>query len=276
MKGLLRFLLQHHFILLFVILEVFSVYMVVSYNDMQKKSFLNSSNSVYSSVYEKYDGITNYFSLSETNLVLATENAMLRNVLKSSYKDNRISSQEVKDSIYKQQYVYIPAKIINNSTNKQHNFLTLNKGRNQGITESCAVVSPTGVIGIVKNVSANYSTVLSVLNTNIFISSKIKKNSYFGSLHWDGKLYNRAVLNEIPFHVNVLPGDTIITSGYSSIFPEGITIGTVHNIDTIIGGDFFNIYVDLSTDYKNTEYVYVIKNLFKTEQNNLEELSNND
>ncbi len=276
MKGLLRFLLQHHLFLLFVILEVLSIYMVINYNDLQKKSFLNSSNSIYSSVYNKYENITSFFSLSNTNKVLASENANLKNKLLSSYKSNKIIVEEIKDSIYKQQFSYIPAKVINNSTNKQHNYLTLNKGKNQGITESCAVVSSTGIVGIVKDVSDNYCTVLSVLNTNIYISSKIKKNLYYGSLHWNGKLYNRTVLTEIPFHVNVLIGDTIITSGYSSIFPEGEMIGTVHNIDTVKGGDFFNIYVDLSTDFKNIKYVYVIKNLYKIEQNNLEELSSDD
>ena len=133
-----------------------------------------------------------------------------------------------------------------------------------------AVISTNGIVGIVKNVSNNFSTVISILNTSLRVSAKIKKNDYFGSLSWNGINYTKAQLDEIPFHVKISVGDTIITSGYSAIFPEGNLIGTISDFDVKQGGNFYSIPVNLSTDFKNLSYVYIISDFLKKEQINLE------
>ena len=133
-----------------------------------------------------------------------------------------------------------------------------------------AVVSPNGIVGVVNGVSKRFSTVMSLLNTDLHISAKIKKNNYFGSLSWDGKNYREAILYEIPHHVPVSKGDTIITSGFSTIYPEGVLIGTIKDFE-VKGGNFYEITVRLSTDFKNLTYVNLVSNLRKEEQIELEE-----
>ena len=132
-----------------------------------------------------------------------------------------------------------------------------------------AVVSSDGVVGVIFNVSRHYATVISLLNTRLNISAKFKKNDYFGALQWDGKSYQKAILNEIPHHVEINVGDSIITSGYSTIFPEGIQIGTVQDF-VVKGGNFYEISVILSTDFKKLRFVNVISNLKKKDQLDLE------
>jgi rod shape-determining protein MreC len=273
MKNLLRFILEFHFFILFIIIETFSLYLVFQYNSYQRASFLNSSYAVSGYIYNYYNSFTEYLSLKTANKDLAKENALLHTNLKKSFKSNRILFQKINDSLYQQHYIYISAKVINNSINKQYNYLTLNKGRRHGIKPEMAVVSPNGIVGIVKDVSNNFSSVISVLNGNLKISTKIKKNNYYGSLVWEGKNFNQVVLNEIPFHIKINIGDTVITSGYSAIFPEGILIGRISDFHIKKGDDFYNISVKLSTNFKNLSYVYVINNLLKQEQINLEKIN---
>jgi rod shape-determining protein MreC len=195
---------------------------------------------------------------------------------KSSYKSGGVKTIKLNDTIYHQQYEYMPVKVINNSINRQNNYLTISKGSIQGLQPEMAVISSYGIVGVIKKTSGNFSSVISVLNINFKVSAKIKKNGYFGSLSWDGKDYTIANLNEIPLHVDILRGDTVITSGYSAIFPEGVLIGTILSFDKKSGNNFYDIKVKLSTDYKNLSVVYAIKNLFKNEQLKLESQAEND
>jgi rod shape-determining protein MreC len=162
-------------------------------------------------------------------------------------------------------YAYISARIISNSVNQQQNYLTLDKGSEDGIRPDMGIISAGGVAGIITNVSPSYSTGLSLLNTRWNVSAKLSKNNYFGSLVWDGKNYREALLNEIPFHVDVAVGDTIVTSGFSSFFPEGITLGTVESFAKPGGDSFYTIRVKLSVDFKSLSYVEVIENNKKAE-----------
>ena len=215
-------------------------------------------------------------NLKNINYELANQNEITLNKLKSSYKSNQIKISEILDSTYQQQYVFIVAKIINNSVNKQNNYITLNKGEKHGIMPEMAVIGPKGIVGIVKNVSSNFSSVISVLNSNLWISGEIKINNYYGSIHWNGNNYTQVILNDIPNHVKINVGDTIITSSYSAIFPEGEIIGYVSDFEEKKGTNFHKITVNLATDFKNLSYVYVIGNLLKKEQINLEKTTEND
>lgn len=267
MRAILKLILKYHFFILFIILESFSFFLIIQNNYYQRAGFLNSSNIVSGYIYAGVHSFTEYLSLKQANKELAIENVAIRNRLSRCIQ--RKPAKTTSKQLY-QPYVYIPARVINNSVNRQNNYLTLNKGSKYNIKPGMAVISANGIVGIVKNVSNNFSTVISVLNTNLRVSGKIKKNNYFGSLSWDSINYTKAQLDGIPFHVKISVGDTIITSGYSSIFPEGILIGTISEFDVKQGGNFYSIPVNLSTNFKNLSYVYIISNFLKKEQINLE------
>lgn len=270
MKNLFHFIVRFHFTILFVVIEIFCLLLLVSYNNYQKTEFLNSSNVVTGSIYDRISSTTDYLALAKTNEQLNRENTKLKNILAESFKVSVDSSHLYNDSLYQQQYIYRTAKIINNSVNKQLNYITLNKGKVHGIKPEMAVITDNGVVGVVKSVSKNFSTAISLLNSRIRVSAKIKKNNYFGSLTWDGKNYKSARLYEIPFHVKIQVGDTIVTSGYSSIFPEGILLGTVQEVLPKSGGNFHDVLINLSNDFKGISYVKVIGDLMKKERLDLE------
>lgn len=276
MKGLINFIIKYHFFILFLIFESLSLFLLIRYNFYQKAAFISSSNIISGSIYKTYHSLTEYLDLKKTNSDLLWENTRLHNMQKSSYKSGGVKTIKLNDTIYHQQYEYMPVKVINNSINRQNNYLTISKGSIQGLQPEMAVISSYGIVGVIKKTSGNFSSVISVLNINFKVSAKIKKNGYFGSLSWDGKDYTIANLNEIPLHVDILRGDTVITSGYSAIFPEGVLIGTILSFDKKSGNNFYDIKVKLSTDYKNLSVVYAIKNLFKNEQLKLESQAEND
>lgn len=275
MKSLIRFILRFHFLILFIFIESLSLVIAFQNNNFQKAKAVNFTRNLSGFYHAKVRNFTEYLKLKEINDDLARENARLQNILYQSYRSEDLFFYKKNDTIYHQQYYVTNAKVINNSVNRQHNFLTLNKGSEQGIKPDMAVICIKGVVGVVYGVSKQFSTVISLLNTNLKISAKLKKNNYFGSLGWDGKSYQTAVLTDIPFHVPVQIGDTIVTSGYSSIFPEGLLVGTIQEFNTE-NGNFYSIIVHLSTDFKELTYVNVVSNLKKSEQSKLENSNQND
>jgi len=246
----------------------------VQYNHYQRSTIINSSNKISGKIYDKFSLVSDYFSLRKANLELANQNEDLLNRSRNAYKANQVKIVEIFDSLYIQQYEYRTAKVINNSINKQRNYLTLDKGWRQGIEPEMAVLGPNGVVGIVQDVSENYSSVISVLNGNLRISGMLKDNNYFGSIQWGGNNYRYVQFREIPNHVEVSIGDTVLTSGFSAMFPQGILIGTVSEVDEKMSGNFHSITVLLAEDFKNLSYVFVIGNLLKKEQLELEKLGN--
>lgn len=269
MRSLLRFIVRFNFVIIFIIIEFASLSIAFQYNQYQKAGVVSLVQNINGFYHSKIFSITEYLNLRETNEILSKENARLNNILEQAYRSDDIFFYKQVDADTKQQYYMTSAKIINNSVNKKHNYLTLNKGTEHGVRQEMAVVSSEGVVGVIFDVSKKFSTVISLLNTNLKISSKIKKNDYFGSLAWDGKDYRHAILSEIPFHVNIEKGDTIVTSGHSSIFPENIQIGVIEDYTTK-GGNFYEINVRLSTNFKRIRYINIISNLSKKEQLELE------
>lgn len=274
MRSLFRFLLRNYFLMMFLALEAISFVLIVSFNNYQRVTFFNSSNNFAGTVYEKFSSIDDYFSLSRTNARLAAENASLRKQLlfrmslQEQYPVNR------PDTVDAPAYIFTSAKVISNSVNKQFNYITLNKGSRHGIKPDMGIIDASGVVGVITNVSPNYSTGLSLLNRRLVgISAQITKNNYSGALVWDGEHYNTADLKEIPFNVMVNVGDTVVTSSNSGIFPEGIMIGTIKKVDVQSGTNFYNIKVELSTNFKTLKYVEVVQNTKRTELIKLE--SNN-
>jgi rod shape-determining protein MreC len=202
---------------------------------------------------------------------LVADNANLRSRLLSLQKSNDTSLLPAypDSNLF---YRLIPAKVINNSVNKQYNYITLNKGRRHGIIPDMGIVSPEGVVGVVINVSENYATALSLLNSRWSVNAKLAKTNHFGPLYWEGVNPYVAVLNEIPYHVKVEPNDEVITSGFSTLFPEGILIGKVLRVEHEKGNNFQKIWVQLSTDFRGLRYVYLIDNKGKNERDDIENM----
>ncbi|MFV0591068.1 MAG: rod shape-determining protein MreC [Draconibacterium sp.] len=269
MRSLFRLLVKNYPFLLFVFLEVVSVVFIVNYNSFQRSRFLNTSNAASASVYSSYSAVVQYFGLKKVNKHLMEENAFLRNQLDQfenipgDSTETRVSSDST--------FHFIAARVINNSVNRQQNYITLNRGRKHGVKPDQGIISSEGIVGIVTSVSESYSMGLSVLNPRWSISAKLKKNGYYGSLIWNGKDYKYADLNEIPFHVDVAVGDTIVTSGYSSVFPEGIMVGKVESFTQPPGENYYIIHVALSTDFKSVTWVEVIDDLKSEELKELKQ-----
>jgi len=270
MRNFFHFIIRNHFILLFLFLEIVSFYFVVNFNSYQRASWISSSGKVSGGVYQGFSDASQYLKLRQINEELAKENTYLRSQLPSSFKDSKDYFSLVYDSLNKRQYTYRTAKVINNSVNKHFNYITLNKGTNNGIEKEMGVISSKGVVGIVKDASAHYSSVISILNTRLLISGKLKESGFFGALGWDGGDYRYAWLNEIPIHAPVSVGDLVVTSGFSAIFPEGILIGSVETVEKDKGESFYRIKVKLSVDFKDLSYVEVISNNMGEEQLDLE------
>jgi rod shape-determining protein MreC len=258
---------------MFLALQVIC-FMLIAQNHHYQRSFLiNSSNILTGNIFSTRTNIVEYFSLAQTNRQLARENANLHNQLKQSFL---ITDQQVftfRDTVYQNQYNYINARVINNTVSLRNNYITLNKGRNHGIRPDMGVITQDGVIGIVVDVSNNFSSVLSFLHSNIQISAKIKKNDHLGTVIWEGYNYRKATMLYIPTHIQIDIGDTIVSSGFSHIFPQGVMIGVVSEYEIRRGDNFFTLQLELSRDFNNLDYVQVVKNIFREEQVELESRS---
>jgi len=270
MQNLIRFIIRFSFQIIFVILEVFALVLVFQNNPLPNARLYQLSQGINSFFYTQSNHLSSFFSLSDENYALVTENARLRNELaKRIPLTGRDSFSTLNNPAYN--FDFIPARVINNSVNKQNNYITLDVGTAQGVRPDMGVVGPEGIVGMVRNVSVNFSTVIPVLNSKFRGSVKLSSQGYFGTLTWPGHNYREAVVSEIPSHVMVYPGDTIVTSGLSAIFPEGEMVGYVVQVDKTPAGSFFELKVRLSQDYKRLSRVYVIRNFSKAEMMRLEE-----
>ncbi len=270
MRTLIRFFQTHHMLFLFLVLEGIGIFLLIQNNYIQRISFVKATNVISGNIYEQINNWHDYLYLKEINRQLVNENAQLRGMLPESYHVVNTKSTIRKDSIYIRRYVYFPAKVINNTVNKQYNYITLDSGKEQNIAVDMAVIGPDGIVGIVYGVSEHFTTVLPVINRNFRVSTKFKKNNFFGSLTWDGRSYRHAILNEIPLHVPVAIGDSLVVSGYSDSFPEGIPVGTVEKVSQK-DGSFYTIEVLLATDFRKLHYVTIIEDLMQAEQQTLEQ-----
>lgn len=271
MRNLLNFLARYNNLIIFLFLEGFAIYLLASGNRYHNTRLVNGFRSLTSGVEQKINKSRNYLSLREINESLAAENVLLRNNLEHMKVFDDSVFFSVSDTVYQQKYIYTSAEVINNSLSRQKNYFTLNKGTRHGLMTDMAVSSDDGVAGVIVGCSDNYSFVMSLLNLDFKLSVRLKSNGNFGSLSWDGLDKTHAILDEIPQHVVVYVGDTIETTGFSAIFPEGLVVGTVSDFEKI-GSDFYKIIVALKTDFRKIHYVSVIGNMRKTEQLELENL----
>ncbi len=299
--------------MLFLSLEIVSFALIVRHNHFQRASFISSSQAVVGYLYNEVNEWSEYMDLKVVNDSLMAENARLmagmeaakETLIEDFSTENLIlqndtssidtlqnaeinappiasvptqeevsaAQEQIADSVYH----FIHAKVINNSTNRANNFLTINKGSKHGIEQEMGIIGQGGVVGVVKDVSENFATILSLLHRSMRVSAKIKSNNFVGSLRWEGVRPDRVVLNDIPKHVSVQKGDTILTSGYSSFFPENVMIGVViDDPKSDQGSNFYKIDVKLSTDFNSIQYVYAVDYTRKAEKKELEEKTRNE
>jgi rod shape-determining protein MreC len=278
MKNLINFLIQYSVVFLFLLLEVISFSLIVKNQEYQKSVFLSSSNTVVSGMYEWSNSIVEFFKLRTANDNLSEENTSLKNQIINLQNKLSTLKPERTDSVHfrippEMQYQFISAKVINCSTNKLQNYITLNKGAIDGIKIDMGVISDEGVVGIVKMVSTRFSGVIPVLNPKSDISCKFKRNNYYGGLIWSGEDYRYANLTDIARHVELALGDTIITSGFTSSFPEGIPVGTIEDFKIKESDAYYKIKVRLAVNFRTLSHVKVVNFLNFQELKDLEKKS---
>ena len=266
MQRLIDFLRRYHFILIFLALEVLCIGMIIRSNPAPAAWYFSASNVLRGETQNVYSEITDYFHLKKVNNDLAQENQQLHDLLNVLLALHDTSTLPV---IRKTGYDFVPAKVVGNSMYLNRNTMLLNKGKNDSIRKDMGVIAPTGLVGIVAEVSDNYSVILSLLNKATLISAKILPHNYTGTIHWDGGDTHTVILRDLPTHLYINIGDTIVTSGFSSIFPEGIMIGTVQKYGMSLNKVNYNVEVKLSTAFASLQWVYIIKNLADDEQKEL-------
>jgi len=275
MNSLLKFLEKYHFLLLFLLLEGFSIWLLANNNYYQKASFGKISRGLISVIDNQLSNMSQYLRFKQANIELVVENIALRNEIAQLKNKLERNQPNRVDSIGGAKYTYSTARIINNSINRQNNYITLNTGSAEGVSREMGVITKNGVVGVTAAVTRNFSTVISLLNINLKISAKHRRSGTFGSLYWDGIDYRRVILSEIPQHVSLTQGDTIVTSGYSSMFPPDIPIGIVDEFE-LKGGSFYEIKVKLLADFKQLDNVYIVKYYQAWERNQLENQKQNE
>lgn len=274
MGRIFLFIHQYRAFFTFLVLEIFCAWLIVVNNQYQGASFFNSANSFVARINGFSHNTQAYFSLRETNNQLAKENTQLRTKLEqvqqaAIWADTLGSA----DSTIIKQFDFVSAKVVNNSIYFQSNFITINRGSADGIAPGMAVINGQGVVGKVKITSEHFSVISSLLNVDIMISALMKRTGYFGTIQWNGGSDpdpDHVKMKYIPLHVKPIVGDTVVTSGYSGVFPEGIMIGTIARINQGDNNSFHDIDVKLSQDFRKLSYATVIRSNLLSELDSLE------
>jgi rod shape-determining protein MreC len=260
MGRILQFLYRVRAFLLFAFLEFLAIWMIVANNSPQGAAFFNSSNEVVGNALKKQADVVQFFSLADANEALTAENAALLMQL-LAFQVAPDSMPLKLDSLLEATYEFKGARVIANSLRYSQNYLTLNKGTKQGVKPGMGVFNSQGAVGRIKSVSENHSIAFSLLNTSLLISSKIKSSDVFGSVQWDGGNASEVNLLYVPRHVKATKGDSVITSGFNAVFPEGILIGVISNVEVNKkDSNYLSITVKLSTDFSKLSYVYLVEN----------------
>jgi rod shape-determining protein MreC len=273
MINLWRFISRFNAFFLLVIYLTISIILLIKNNDFQRSSSFNTSNQIVGNIYQRVNTINKYLNLNLVNDSLVKENLELRSQLGANFFDDSLKTILVKDTVHQLQYEYILAEVVNKTITSRNNYITINRGSKQGIKKGMGVSGPNGVVGIVWNVSDNFSSIQSILHEDTRITSSIENTPYFGPLIWEGNDPSIVTLTDIPNQLNLKVNERVITSGLGVIFPKGIPIGRVVKSGVKGGGSFLDIYVKLATNFYSLQYVYVIKNDFKEEQQTLESVN---
>ena len=279
MQQLIYFIQKYKYVLYFLLLQFISLFLIINNHSYHRSKFISSANSITGGIYEKRKSVSDYLDLNIQNKSLAEENVKLKNeiAILRSQLDSTKQFTVIDTSLYHQQYKYIDGIITKNEYHKSYNYLTINRGKKDGVSSEMAVVNHIGIVGVTDAVSNSYARVRSILNRSNEINVRLKKsnasgNYYYGSLSWDTKNYQIVQLSDIPRQATINIGDTIVTSGRSAIFPEGILVGTVNNIDSREKSNI--IAIKLFNDMSSLRNVYIINNFDKKEIRDLEQRIN--
>lgn len=260
MQTLLKILMRYSNFLVFIVLEVAAFMLINLNNAAPRSSMFSTANTMIAWQHEVVSEISGYFSLRRQNEQLAEENAALRNQI--------CTMDSIRSGCAMH---YMPAKVVQMTTDELHNYITINRGSKDGIRRGQGVRNADGVVGIIRTVGRNYSVVLPIINTHTNLSCRFSKNDYIGTLQWDGIDSRFAQLTDVSAHMVVNPGDTIVTSGLSPVFPEGIPVGIVENSVLKPGDSYHTIRIRLHTNFKRLKYVEIVQN---EHQQELEDLAN--
>lgn len=280
MRNLLQLVIRFGGLLMFLFLEVICFYLIVNFNKRHNQIFLNSSNAVVGFVYKRYANTRDYFKLDEQNAQLLQDNQQLvtrveqleskLERLEERMRDSLPDRARENDADEWRNFDFIGAKVINNSVTANNNLLTLDKGKTAGVVRHAGVINGKGIVGVVRNASANYASVMSVLHRQSRVSVSVKDKSYFGALIWKGNHPKKVNVEAVPKHADFEKGDTIVTSGYSYLFPKGIVVGTIDTFWVPDGNNFFEIEVTLVNDLSKLEHAYICINKNREELLTLE------
>jgi rod shape-determining protein MreC len=271
MNNILAFLSRYFRILLFLILESISLYLVARYNKSQNTVVLGWGQELSGRFYSAYNYVDYYFHLKRANDSLMAENARLKDILPQSQYADTAKKLLITDSVYLQKFTYIPAFVVNNSVTFRNNYLTLAAGSKNQIGKAMGVVSTAGIVGITENVTPHFTSVISVLHKNFTVSAEISENGEKGSVVWDGIDYSTVIMKDVPRHIRINIGQHVVISPYSRAFPQGTPIGVISRYEVKPGDAFYTIYVKLAADLRNIRQVYVVANLLKDEQEQAEQ-----
>ncbi|MFV0468973.1 MAG: rod shape-determining protein MreC [Dysgonomonas sp.] len=282
MRNLIAFLIKNGAWFFFILLEVICFYFIFQYNSYQRSLFLNSSNEIVGRVYSISGNVRSYFGLKKDNEDLMAKNAVLQeqiwdmeNYINTLISDTLTTRSFVYDSIKTNDYGFVVARVVNTSINKIDNFITIDKGSNDGLKKEMGVVSPLGIVGFVRDLSPNFAIIQPLLNSKSVFNCKIKGSNSSGSLIWEGGDYRYAMLKDFPRHGKFAVGDTVVTSGFSDFFPKDIIVGVVENSMKQSDDNFLTLKVRLATDFTSLTNVLVIVNRKGEERKELEKTTDN-
>ena len=270
MRNLIAFFRRFRVFLIFIVLQVFALSTYFSFLNFPRSQYLTSASQVSGTILKVRNDVTKHFNLSENNQALQRENISLRERLPESMQRLQNGTILINDTLFHQQYEYIPAIVINSTLTKRNNYFTLNIGRLQGIKRGMGVFSDNGVVGIIHNVSDHFSVVKSVLTENINIDVMIEPIGLFGLLKWDGRDPRRGSITGISNDLKIKKWSKVVTRGGSGIFPRGIMVGRVGKLKPVEGKPLWDVEIRFTEDYRTLQRVYIIKNLMQEEQEELE------
>lgn len=276
MQQIVNFIIKYKYFLFFLLLEIIAISFTIQNHSYHNSKFVNSANFFTGGIYKRINRFKEYGDLREHNQHLLNENTKLKNIISQQNIDTSSQTLGIVDTTkYFQKYLYTPAQVIDNQYHKKYNYLTIDKGLNDGIDSDQGIINSKGVIGITQNLSENYTTVLSILNENSKINVRLTNSLHFGTLEWDGKDYNILQLVDLPIQANIQKGDSLITGGKSIIFPEGIPVGLIEDF-SVENNSYRFINVKLFNDMSAIGPVTVVTSLYKDEIKKLQESTTNE
>lgn len=270
MRNFLAFFRRFRVFLFFAFLQIIALSLYVRYLSFPKNQYLTTASAVTGKILEVENDVTKHFNLSKNNSALQIENVKLRTKIPMSLYQVGRNTYKIKDTVYEQQYEYIPATVVNSSVTRRNNYFTINVGSKQGIKREMGVFSDKGVVGVIHNVSEHYAVVKTVLTKDINIDVTIEPIGLFGFLKWDGHNPKKGSITGISNDLRIKRWSRVVTKGGSGIFPKGIPVGKVYDTKPVEGEPLWDVVVKFSENFRTLQRVYVIKNLLIDEQKALE------